>query len=106
MHKDNIFQKYQKDKEYQRYYKEASDMLDIAIAIAEARKKKKITQVQLAKKTGMPQSEIARLESGHHNVTLETLNQVAHALGLKVRVTAGSSLTGKRMTWGRFFSIL
>ena len=88
MHKDNILYKFQKDKEYQRYYKEASDLLDIAISIAEARRKKKITQVQLAKKVGMPQSQIARLESGAHNTTLETLNKVANALDLRVKIAA------------------
>jgi len=88
MHKDNILYKYQKDKEYQRYYKEASDLLDITIQIAEARRKKKITQVQLAKIVGMPQSQIARLESGSHNITLETLNKVANALDLRVKIAA------------------
>lgn len=87
MNKNNIFNKFQKDKEYQRYYKEASDLLDISIQIAEARRKKKITQVQLAKRVGMPQSQIARLESGGHNVTLETLNKVANALDLRVKVS-------------------
>ncbi|MFA5030326.1 MAG: helix-turn-helix transcriptional regulator [Patescibacteria group bacterium] len=86
MHKDNYFQRFKNDKEYQRHYKEASEMLEIAIQVAGARKKKKITQVELANRIGMPQSQIARLESGNHNVTLETLNKVASALDLKVTV--------------------
>jgi DNA-binding phage protein len=86
MHKDNFFYKFRKDKEYQRYYKEASDLLDIAIQVAEARKRKRITQVQLAKKTGMPQSQIARLESGSHNTTIATLYRVAKALDLHLKV--------------------
>ncbi|MDP2685401.1 MAG: helix-turn-helix transcriptional regulator [bacterium] len=88
MHKSNYFNKFKKDKDYQRYYKEASDFLDIAIQIAEARRKKKITQCQLAKKTGMPQSQIARLESGNQNTTLVTLYRVARALDLQVKVAA------------------
>ncbi len=90
MHKDNILYKYQKDKEYQKLLQEERELLDIAIAIAEARKKKKITQAQLAKKTGMPQSEIARLESGHHNVTVAKLSRISSALGQKVTLTARS----------------
>ncbi len=86
MNKKNVFQKYKKDKEYQRYYKEAGDLLDIALQISKTRKKKSITQVQLAKKTGMPQSQIARIESGNHNITIGTLNRVATALDLTVRV--------------------
>ncbi len=88
MHKRNYFTRFRKDKEYQRYYKEASDLLDIAIRFAEARKRKRITQVQLAKKAGMPQSQIARIESGNHNVTIGTLNRVAAAINLKVKVAA------------------
>lgn len=86
MRKNNFFNKFKRDKEYQRYYKEASALLDIALQIAETRKKKNITQVQLAKKIGMPQSQIARIESGNHNVTVGTLNRVASALNLRLKV--------------------
>lgn len=87
MNKYTIFTKLKKDKEYQRYYKEASDMLDIAIQIADARKKKKLTQIQLARRIGMPQSQIARLERGNNNVTLETVSRVVNALGRRVTIT-------------------
>ena len=88
MHKKNFFNKFKRDKEYQRYYKEASDLLDIALQISKTRKRKNITQVQLAKRAGMPQSQIARIESGNHNVTLGTLNRVTSALNLKLKVAA------------------
>lgn len=84
----NFFDKYKNDKEFQRYYKEASDEIDIAIALAAGRKRKRLTQAQLAKKVGMPQSQLARIESGNHNVTLKNLARVAGALDLRVRVTA------------------
>ena len=63
-------------------------MLDISLQISQTRKKRKITQVQLAKKAGMPQSQIARIESGNHNVTIGTLNRVASALNLRVLVAS------------------
>ncbi len=84
----NYFDKYKNDKEFQRYYKEATDEIDIAIALAAGRKRKRLTQAQLAKKVGMPQSQLARVESGSHNVTLGTLHRVASALDLHVRVVA------------------
>ena len=61
-------------------------MLEIAIQVIEARKKKKLTQAQLAKRVGMPQSQIARIEGGNHNITLKNLNKVVGALDLKVMV--------------------
>lgn len=88
MHNKNFFSKFKKDKKYQRFYKEASDLLDIALQIAETRKKKNITQVQLAKRVGMAQSQIARIESGNANVTVGTLNRVVNALNLRITVAA------------------
>lgn len=88
MNKNNFFSRFQKNKNYQRFLREEGEILDIAIQIALARKKKKLTQVQLAKRVGMPQSQIARIESGNHNVTLGTLYRVAGALDLRVRIAA------------------
>lgn len=88
MHKNNYLYKFQKDKEYQKILQEEKKILDIAIQIIEARKKRRITQVQLAKKIGMPQSQIARIESGSNNITIGTLNKVAGALDLKVKIAA------------------
>jgi predicted transcriptional regulator len=88
MHKSNYFYRFRKDKTYQRLLKEEGAIVDIVIAMAEARKRKRLTQAQLAKKVGMPQSQIARIESGNHNVTIGTLNRVASALKLSIKVAA------------------
>jgi ribosome-binding protein aMBF1 (putative translation factor) len=88
MNKNNYLYQFQKNKEYKKLLKEEEKLLDIALQISSTRKRRKITQVQLAKKAGMPQSQIARIESGNHNVTIGTLNRVAGALNLKVFVGA------------------
>ncbi|MEK7631784.1 MAG: helix-turn-helix transcriptional regulator [Patescibacteria group bacterium] len=88
MNKNNYLNKLQKNKEYKKLLKEEQEMLDISLQISQTRKKRKITQVQLAKKAGMPQSQIARIESGNHNVTIGTLNRVASALNLRVLVAS------------------
>lgn len=89
MNYKNFFAKFKHGKEYQRLLREEGELLDIAIAIALARKKKRLSQTQLAKKVGMPQSQIARIESGNHNVTVETLIRVASALKLRVKLASG-----------------
>ncbi len=43
-----------------------------------------MTQAVLAKKAGLDQVHIARLESGTHDPTLGTLQKFAKALGVKV----------------------
>lgn len=88
MHKNNYLYKLRKNKEYRKLLKEEGEILDIAIEIAQTRKRKRLTQVQLAQKVGMPQSQIARIESGSHNVTIGTLNRVAGALNLRIKVAA------------------
>ena len=41
------------------------------------------TQTRLAKELGLQQPQVARLESGEHNPTFETLQRVSRMLGLR-----------------------
>ena len=74
------FRKYRHDEEFQRLYREQKALLDVAIALAEAREKQGLTQAALAKKIGMKQSQIARIENGRENVTITTLTKITTAL--------------------------
>jgi DNA-binding XRE family transcriptional regulator len=70
--------------------KAAYDSLEVEFAIHDAlireRIYKKLTQKQLAKKLGIAQSALARLESGRSNPTLSFLQKVTAGLGLKLTV--------------------
>lgn len=46
-----------------------------------------LTQKQLAEKLGTKQSEIARIESGNRNLTINTLQKIALATGTKLQIT-------------------
>jgi len=48
--------------------------------IAEIRKQRGMTQVQLAERCGMHQGHIARIEQGKYSVGLDTLANIATAL--------------------------
>lgn len=50
----------------------------------ELRKKKHLTQSQLAEKLGMEKGQISKIENGKFNLTLTTINRMATALGAKV----------------------
>lgn len=52
--------------------------------IVAARKARKLTQKALAKKLGMPQSQISRIERKPDRTTVRTLKKVAKALGVDV----------------------
>lgn len=66
--------------------KEAYDALEPAYQLACLRIAKGLTQAELAEKAGVRQPNIARLESGKHQPTLELLRRVAAALGYKLDV--------------------
>ncbi len=58
---------------------------ELARSIIEQRLRKKMTQEQVAKKTGMPQSTISRIEGLTHGLPkLSTIKKIAKALDAKV----------------------
>lgn len=59
-------------------------MTEVGKAIAEARKKAGMTQVELAKAIGVKQSQIANWESGWRNPKLEALMKISDALKIDV----------------------
>lgn len=59
---------------------------EIIQATIEARKKGKITQEELSKKTGLKQSAIARVESGTHSPTMQTMIKYLYAIGYTLQV--------------------
>jgi len=61
--------------------------LEIAYQILESRKEKNIFQAQLAKKIGTKQSNIARMEAGQQNFSVDILGKIVEALGCDLRVT-------------------
>jgi DNA-binding XRE family transcriptional regulator len=52
--------------------------------IKKKREEKNLTQTELAKLSGLPQSHICRLEAGVHSPSMKTLEKIARALGIAV----------------------
>lgn len=84
------FQKYLKaqlkNKEIKKYYDEYDKQLQIACQIISLRKKKNMSQSALAKKIGTTQSNVARMESGQQNFSIEILDKVARAFDRNLKV--------------------
>ncbi len=58
--------------------------------LREARKEARLTQEQLAEKTGTKKSFISRIENGHSDIQLSTLYRLVEiGLGKKVTLTIG-----------------
>lgn len=83
---DQTFGKSSKKKSFQHAYIEEKNRIKLARIIREARIGKKLTQAAVAKMVNMPQSVIARLESGNHGVSLDTLSKIAHVVGKQIEL--------------------
>ncbi len=83
---DEVFKKASKSKAFIKAYNEEAMRMGLVMEIKRVRKEKKMTQAMVAKKAKMPQSVIARIESGQHGISLDTLNRIVHALGKRVQL--------------------
>ncbi len=83
---DSLLNKSLKSQTFKESYNEELFRLKIASEIKNLRTMKKLTQEKFAEKADMPQSVIARIESGKHSISLDTLNRLAFALGKQVQL--------------------
>lgn len=77
---DEVFSGSEKDPRWKVEYAKADIEVRMAIQIAKARERAKLTQGQLAKAIGTTQSVISRIERADQNLTLGTLSKIASAL--------------------------
>ena len=82
----DILKKELKNQEFKKHYNESGKQLEIAYQILKLRKQRKISQAQLAKKIGTKQSNIARIEAGQQNFSIDTLEKIAEALNCELKV--------------------
>jgi DNA-binding XRE family transcriptional regulator len=66
-------------------YEEKSQMFIISEMLKEARKEAKLTQEELAERTGTKKSYISRIENGKGNIQLSTLIRIFE-IGLQKRI--------------------
>jgi len=77
---EEVFSISKKDPRWGAAYEKADIEVRMAIQIAQARQRARLTQGQLAKAVGTTQSVISRIERADQNLTLGTLSKIAAAL--------------------------
>jgi predicted transcriptional regulator len=83
-----------KDKAVRTEHERLRPEYELARSILDQRLKKKMTQVDVAKKTGMPQSTIARIEGLTHGLPrLTTLKKIAKALDAELIISLKAKKT-------------
>lgn len=77
------------DPEYQRIYAEEAERSELWLQLVEARQAARLTQDELAKRLGVSQAQVARIEKrGYDAYTLNSLRRYVEALeaGFKLEV--------------------
>ncbi|MDD3098517.1 MAG: helix-turn-helix transcriptional regulator [Candidatus Pacebacteria bacterium] len=75
------------DEVFRKAYEEESRKLKIAYQILLLRKRKKMSQAELAKKIGTKQSNIARMETGQQNFSIDMLQKIAQVFNRKLKIS-------------------
>lgn len=74
------------NKSFAKAYNIATGTLNMVQQLIEARVRQNISQRDLAKKVGIDQAEISRLENSGRNISLSLLERIAEALNLKLKI--------------------
>lgn len=89
------------DPEYRREWERTALARAMAVKVIAYRAEHDLSQTALAKRLGMSQPAVARLESGEHNPTFPMLLRISDALGIELAIDITPSghepqLIGKR----------
>jgi len=83
---EEVLKRVSKSKSFRKAYDEELARLRLAHQIRAMRRYKKLTQKETAKKAKMPQSVIARIESGTHGYSLGTLSRIANVFDKEIQL--------------------
>ena len=84
---EESFAEWRKDPAYVEAYEALEDEFSLAAALIEARARAGLTQQQLADRMHTTQAVIARLESGRVKPSTRTLERLAVATGMRLRIS-------------------
>jgi ribosome-binding protein aMBF1 (putative translation factor) len=84
---DESFAEWRKDLRYVAAYDALEGEFHLAAAVIEARTRAGLTQQQLAERMRTTQAVIARLESGRIKPSTRTLERLAAATGMRLRIS-------------------
>lgn len=74
------------DTELGREYEAIQSEMDVIRAIVNARTSQNLTQNELAKRTGINQADISKLENGTRNPSINLLKRLAEGMGMNLKI--------------------
>lgn len=83
---NEFLQEQLKDPEFRREYEALQPERALIQAIINARKISGLTQRELSERTGIAQGDISKLENGNTNPSIHTLQRLAFAMGMTLKI--------------------
>lgn len=75
-----------KDSEFKKEWEDSECEYDLVKSLVAARKECRMTQKELAEKTGINQADISKIETGNANPALSTLKRLAEGMDMVLRI--------------------
>ena len=75
-----------KDSEFKKEWEDSECEYDLVRSLVAARKECRMTQKELAEKTGINQADISKIETGNANPALSTLKRLAEGMDMVLRL--------------------
>jgi transcriptional regulator with XRE-family HTH domain len=60
--------------------------MEMMKAVYDAREQQNLTQKELARRSGVQQSDISKIENGTRNPSIKLLRKIAHGLNMKLEI--------------------
>lgn len=83
---NDFLQEQMQDSEFRKEYEALQPEHAVVQAIIDARKNAGLTQKELSERTGIAQGDISKLENGNANPSIRTLQRLAAAMGMTLKV--------------------
>ena len=83
---NDFLQEQLQDPEFRKDYEALQPEHAVVQAIIDARKNAGLTQKELSERTGIAQGDISKLENGNANPSIRTLQRLAAAMGMTLKV--------------------
>ena len=83
---DDYLKEQLQDEEFRREYEALQPEFDVIKALINARVYRGLTQKELAKRTGINQADISKLENGTRNPTINLLKRLADGMDMNLRI--------------------
>lgn len=83
---DELLEEYMENPEFKKEWEDCEAEFNMIQALIDARKSRHMTQKQLAKRTGIDQADISKIETGNGNPTVRLLQRLAAGMDMTLKL--------------------